>query len=157
MVVAPFQLCSPSTQPGHPGHTILVIEANPTIREMVQWSLQLCGYTSIGLLPKQSMPAHWRTTVACDPPSLILLDVAYAQETEAILSHVCQQWQSTFACALPPIVLLTTAVHRQRLLERQTGYPVLPKPFHIPDLRQVIKRHLPTQCAPEILQDLRAR
>jgi hypothetical protein len=95
-------------------------------------------------------------TVACDPPSLILLDVAYAQETEAILSYVSQQWQSTFACALPPMVLLTTAAHRQRSLEQQTGYPVLPKPFHLLDLRQVIERHLPTQRAPEMVQNLRA-
>lgn len=154
MVVAPFQPCPP-TQPDHPGHMILIIEANPTIREMLQWSLRLYGYRSMALLPKQSMPLHWRTTLACDPPSLILLDVAYAQETAVILSHVSQQWQSMFTCTLPPIVLLTTAVHRQRSLEQQTGYPVLPKPFHILELRRVIERNVPTQHVPAITQDFR--
>src|ERR1700687_4520256 len=76
----------PLPEPQHQqGLTVLVIERDPGIRDMLRWYFHLNGHTSHTLFPDSSV--CWKERMRDAPPHLILLDVSRVQEVTDFLSR----------------------------------------------------------------------
>jgi twitching motility two-component system response regulator PilG len=111
---------------------LVVVDASPTIREVVAFSLRDAGYEVLAF-PDRSQTCHWLSHSNQPLPSLILLDINLPHLDGYELAALLKQ-QAAFATI--PIVLLT---NRDGLLDRLKGSVVkaeayLTKPFLVQQL-----------------------
>ena len=141
MLVAPSASCPRSALPDQEGLTILIIEREPCIREMLCWYFHLKGHRPLALLPKQPFHVLWKAGTTDDLPHVILLDISHVHNVMDCMMWLSRQWKSVFPGTLPPMILMTTAIHQQQMVEAM-GYLVLTKPFHLHEVSRTIAQAL---------------
>jgi DNA-binding response OmpR family regulator len=118
--------------------SILVIENNAVIQELLQYCLNLSNYRCSMVDAMHITSLTWIENSAYPLPDGIILDVdIYAAEFHHHLDFMrafCARWQSTVLSApMPPLILLTTQPLIRKKLQ-QDGYTVVMKPFKLPAL-----------------------
>jgi CheY-like chemotaxis protein len=116
--------------------SILVIEDNPAIQELLKYCLNLSFYRCSMIDARHITSLTWVESSASPLPDGIILDVdIYSKEFQHHLDFMhafCARWQSTFLSAqMSPLILLTTQpLIREKL--QQEGHTVVMKPFKLP-------------------------
>jgi two-component system chemotaxis response regulator CheY len=131
-----------SSSQDEPLPIVLVVDDNPSLRQMVAWSLQLNGFQPLemanGLEAVQWMEqaAHERTY-----PSLILLDLVMpVMDGHAFLQWMQYLWVGHYP--VPAIILFTADTVDEEVL---VFFPTLikqivSKPFHARDLMDIVQK-----------------
>ncbi len=118
--------------------TILIVDDNIPIQEMLYWLLESMGYRAIVSAGGQAVLTWIDTALQADDcPGLILLDLGNPSASGADLLHLVRaRWNNT-SCALPPIIVLTTS---KNLYENLVPVErVLLKPFHVSVLTALVQ------------------
>ena len=123
-------------------NSILVIENNAAIADMLYWALELEGYRAAEVKGGQAaldwLDNFFRTGRS---PSLILLGVSTPWlYTKAFLHDLHEKWNN-MPYKRPPIIILTTLPVEIDNVE----HLVVQKPFHIRDLVAEIRQALAAQ------------
>jgi len=113
--------------------TVLVIEHQPTIAELLVFSLNLAEYgCSIIDAMDMTSPAWIENSINTLPDGIILdADIRTAEFKNSLdLVHAfCMHWKNAVMPApMPPLILLTTQAIFSTELQRE-GYTVVMKPF----------------------------
>jgi DNA-binding response OmpR family regulator len=131
------------TKPGketyvHPPGSILVVDQDPTIVELLIEILTDAGYVAYAAPPGEALAA-----IDCDPPALVLLDVQMlGSDGDALIARVRE-----VGAASMPIVVMTTAPAAAPLLVLES-IECLSKPFDLDDLLECVARYVrPAQAA----------
>jgi DNA-binding response OmpR family regulator len=116
--------------------SILVIETNAVIQEMLQYCLTLSNYRCSMVDAMHVTSLTWVGDSGYPLPDAIILDVdIYSKDFQHPLDFMhafCVRWQSTFiSIKMPPLLLLTTQPVLSEKLRRD-GYTVVMKPFKLP-------------------------
>lgn len=119
---------------------VLIIDDNPSIRNVVSWSLRLGDYEPIeaanGLEAIQ-----WIEQAACQQcyPSVILLDLAMPGMDGRSFMH----WlQTTWPPYIPfPAIIVVTAGHVDARILHSSIKQIVTKPFHVRALLDIIRRY----------------
>ncbi len=122
--------------------SILVIEDNPAITDMICWALELAGYQAMACAGRDAA-LTWinRAFEGGHLPALILLDVDNLPRNGTdFLSQLRRQLREAH-CSLPAIILLTTS--RAIYDEFAAVERVILKPFHVRDLMAEVQKVLP--------------
>jgi CheY-like chemotaxis protein len=118
--------------PGRPAPTVLVVDDDPEITDVIRAALEDAGYRVLTALGGAALQlAHERV------PSLILLDVMMPEMDGVEMSQRLRADPST---ARIPIIAMSA---QGRLQVASAVMPVndrLPKPFKLPDLYLVVER-----------------
>jgi two-component system chemotaxis response regulator CheY len=118
---------------------VLIVDDNPSIRNVVSWSLQLGGFEPVeaanGLEAvqwiEQALPEHRY-------PAVILLDLAMpGMNGEGFLQWLQKAWPTHFA--IPSIVIITAGYADERLFNTSVK-EIVTKPFHVHDLVEIVRR-----------------
>lgn len=112
---------------------LLVIESNPAIQQILQWSLMARYRGSITNTIEETSP-FWRASF--DRPDGIILDLDLDtqawKDPQAFVLRFEARWREIFL-RVPPLLLLTTQPRIAKIL-RQQGYSTLVKPFLLKEL-----------------------
>lgn len=123
-----------STKP----HTILVIDDDPTLLEVIAWTLEEAGYT-VAAVNSGREALQWIQAAEAvgEPPALILLDLAMPEMNgQQVAAALRQQWGGKSV----PIVIIT-ADCQARLRERELGAAcTLTKPFEAEGLLNIVEQ-----------------
>ena len=137
------------TNEASPQATILVVEDNLDIRELLIFCLQLarCPYSVIEV--NLSDLLAWIEDNKRLLPNGIIFDVDSSmleyKGSLDIFHAFCTQWKAfSTSTQMPPLVLLTTQPDRYNELQRE-GYAVVMKPFKMPILLNIMKTVLGRQ------------
>jgi CheY-like chemotaxis protein len=121
------------------GTDVLIVDDDEDMLEVIEMVLQGAGYaTRTALNGQQALDA-----VARSMPALIVLDM---------LMPVMNGWQFAHAFhgrygTAVPIVVATAAEHVRSRAGDIGAVDVLPKPFEVNDLLELIARHVPSRQA----------
>ena len=113
---------------------ILVVDDDVAVLEMVQLTLEGAGYrvqTSLNGACFQQMQS--------DPPDLILLDILLPGEDGR---ELCRQLKDDEKTRHIPVILFSAHFHGRDTTPLSGADAFLPKPFHLVELRDLVKRHL---------------
>jgi len=113
---------------------ILVVDDDAAVLEMVQLALEGAGYrvqTSLNGACFQQMHS--------DLPDLILLDILLSGEDGR---ELCRQLKDDEKTRHIPVILFSAHFSRGDNTQRSGADACLPKPFHLVELRDLVKRHL---------------
>lgn len=119
---------------------ILVVEDQPTIRELLSWTLQLAGYHDTASVGRQVLLSPCEEgLLPADVPAVLLLDLSLLCTSEVVdfLCHLRAQWRIAGRLQPQIIVLTTNARVRAELRSREH---ILQKPFHVRDLITLIQQ-----------------
>jgi DNA-binding response OmpR family regulator len=116
--------------------SILVIETNAVIQEMLKYCLTFSNYRCSMVDAMHVTSLTWVENSAHPLPDAIILDVdIYSKDFQHPLDFMhafCARWQSAFiSIKMPPLLLLTTQSVLSEKLQRD-GYTVIMKPFKLP-------------------------
>ncbi len=116
--------------------SILVIENNAVIQEMLKYCLTLSNYRCSMVDVMRITSLTWVENSAYPLLDAITLDAdIYSKDFQHPLDFMhafCARWQSTFiSIKMPPLLLLTTQSVLSEKLQRD-GYTVVMKPFKLP-------------------------
>jgi DNA-binding response OmpR family regulator len=114
---------------------VWVIDDQQDILDVVRIVLDEEGYHT----STYQTGAHLRQPIN-DPPDLILLDILLSGEDGRI---ICKQLKSQEQTRNIPIVLLSAHLNAAKSIEECGADDFLAKPFHIGELINVVKKHLP--------------
>jgi CheY-like chemotaxis protein len=138
------QAPTPTTAPAARNHTVLLLEANPSLLEIIKEGLTNAGFHMICALTAKQAAFLCRNHGG-------LMDLLLA-DTNALGDRPieCLQTIKGFHLDLP--VLLISAYDRQTLCERHAGllttYEFLPMPFEFPHLTETIETLVQLQSTP---------
>ena len=122
--------------------SILVIEDNPAIADMICRALELAGFQAVACVGGDAV-LTWinRAFEGGHLPALILLDVDNLPRNGTdFLSHLRRQFREAH-CSLLAIILLTTS---RTIYDEFAGVErVILKPFHVRDLMAEVQKVLP--------------
>ena len=122
---------APAADP-EPVATVLVVEDDPTIQELVAGALEDTGYQTLTAVGSASVAlAHTQQ------PAVILLDVLMPQMDGLAVSHALKANPTT---AYIPIVAMSTSPDLRHLSAEMHADAVLAKPFELDDLYRVVRR-----------------
>lgn len=113
---------------------ILVVDDDVGVLEMVQLALECEGYrvqTSLNGACFQQMHR--------DLPDLILLDILLSGEDGR---ELCRQLKDDEKTRHIPVILFSAHFSRRDTTPLSGADAFLPKPFHLVELRDLVKRHL---------------
>jgi CheY-like chemotaxis protein len=131
---APVTRSAASTKP----HTILVIDDDPAILEIIAWALEDAGYT-VAAVNSGREALQWIQAAEAvgEPPALILLDLAMPEMNgQQVAAALRQQWRGKRV----PIVIITADL-QARLRERELGAAyTLTKPFDVEGLLSIVEQ-----------------
>jgi DNA-binding response OmpR family regulator len=119
--------------------TILVIDDNPAIRDMVSWALELDGYEPAEAAEGQEA-LDWISNAAREGryPSVILLDLTMpGMNGNEFLQRLQAQWEATHP---QPAVIVITAATASPAATPSGVAEVIVKPFHVRDLLNAVRR-----------------
>ncbi len=117
---------------------VLVVDDNPSIRDMVSWALELDGYEPAEAAEGQEA-LDWMFNAAREGryPSVILLDLAMpGMDGDVFLERLHQQWAPVYP--LPSIVVITAKAGVSDAQAMGVAQVVV-KPFHVRDLLDIIR------------------
>jgi DNA-binding response OmpR family regulator len=123
--------------------TILIVEDNSALRELLISCLQLAHYSYSVVEGDCNNPLAWIEDSKCLLPDGIIFDVdSRMGGFKGLLDFFhafCTQWKAfSTSPQMPPLVLLTTHPDRYDELQRE-GYAVIMKPFKVPVLLSTVK------------------
>ena len=114
--------------------SVLVVDDNPSIVEVVKMVLELAGcQVSTSLTGACFNPLEYPL------PDLILLDIMLSGEDGSV---ICQQLKSHESLHHIPIILLSAHGGLQETALRCGADDFLPKPFRLAELREIVNKHL---------------
>ena len=121
--------------------TILVVEDNVPVCEMLCWTLRLAGYTVTTCPSEQLLVWVEHATRVGQLPTLLILDLSqpwmdYAARLRLLRTH----WEMA-SLPSPPILILTTI--KKIYDDLAPSEWIIQKPFHINDLLQSVRRVAP--------------
>lgn len=125
---------STSTKP----HTILVIDDDPAILEIIAWALEDAGYTVTAVNSgREALQWIQAAEAVGEPPALILLDLLMPEMNgQQVVTALRQQWGGKSV----PIVIITADL-QARLRERELGAAyTLIKPFEVEGLLKIVEQ-----------------
>ena len=118
-----------------PRTSVLVVEQNPSIQDMLCWALELAGYHAIARAPNQIVKLwNEHQQLSIEEIALLLLDLSFPWERDGVnfLRLLRAHWATRLNATLPIIVLTTSEQIYQELTEQ--GELVEKKPFHLDQL-----------------------
>jgi two-component system KDP operon response regulator KdpE len=115
---------------GHAATRVLVVDDDPSIRQVCRINLELDGYE---VLEADSL-ATTRVTLAEDDVDIVVLDVHLGIERSDPLVAECHERRPVV-----PVVLLTGSVDIAHPAAREAD-AVLPKPFEIGELVSTVRK-----------------
>ena len=118
--------------------TILVIDDDSAILEMLAWALEDAGYTVAAVSSGREALQWIRAASAVgEPPVLILLDLALpGMSGQQVVAALHEQW----GARVWPIIVIS-ADSRAELRGRELGAAfTLKKPFHLEGLLEVVRQ-----------------
>ena len=113
---------------------ILVVDDDAAVLEMVQLALEGAGYrvqTSLNGACFQQMHS--------DLPDLILLDILLSGEDGR---ELCRQLKDDEQTRHIPVILFSAHFSAMDITAMSGADAFLPKPFHLVELKDLVKRHL---------------
>jgi two-component system, OmpR family, phosphate regulon response regulator PhoB len=119
---------------------VWVIDDQQDILDVVQIVLNDAGYETSAYLNS----AHLQQPME-DPPDLILLDILLSGEDGRV---ICQQLKSHEQTRHIPVILLSADFHAAKAIEDCGAEDFLAKPFHLDELVNMVKKHLPGERQP---------
>lgn len=131
---APIPRSAASTKP----HTILVIDDDPAILEIIAWTLEDAGYTVTAVSSGREAVQWIQAAEAVgEPPALILLDLAMPEMNGQHMVAALRQQRGGKSV---PIVIIS-ADHQARLREQELGAAyTLIKPFDVEGLLNIVEQ-----------------
>ena len=112
--------------------TILIVENNPTIQELLMYSFTLSEYRCSVIDERSIASLNWIENTTQTLPDAIILDIDIRTSSfrgPLDFLHACNQaWQRVGLRKVRPLLLLTTQVESRDQLQRE-GYIVITKPF----------------------------
>lgn len=125
-------------QENHPS-TVLIVDDNPTIRNVIAWSLKFGGYQPVEAANGREAVC-WMEQAAREHqyPAVILLDIAMpGMNGESFL-----QWlQSTWPTHYPkPSIIVITAAYGDEHLYNMPVQQIMMKPFRMHDLLAAVRK-----------------
>ncbi|HEX7733842.1 MAG TPA: response regulator [Ktedonobacteraceae bacterium] len=127
----------------YPGQApiVLIVDDNPSIRNIVAWSLQFGGFQPIEAANGLEA-VKWMESEAGNQhfPAVILLDLAMpGMDGSAFLAWLQSSWTGRYP--IPAIIVITAGhVDYHSLLFPPAVKQIITKPFHVRDLLEVIRR-----------------
>jgi DNA-binding response OmpR family regulator len=139
--------------------TILVVEDNPALRELLISCLQIAHYPYAVVEGDHNNPLAWIEDNKCLFLNGIIFDVdSRMADFKGLLDFFhafCRQWKAfSTSPQMTPLVLLTTHPARYDELQRE-GYAVIMKPFKVPILLSIVKAVLEEEIKPGVSQNWR--
>lgn len=129
-------------------HTLLVVEQNPVIQELLLYTFTLHGYHSVAVDREQIASLNWIENCIQTLPDGIVLDIDIQartfQRSFDFMHAFCTHWYTATDHSLLPLVLLTTQRDTRDTLQ-QAGYSVVMKPFKLQDLLSSVKASIEQQ------------
>ena len=118
--------------------TILVVDDDQAILEIIAWALEDAGYT-VAAVNSGREALQWIQAAEAvgEPPALILLDLAMPEMNgQQVVAALRQQWRGR----LVPIIIITADI-QARLRERELGAAyTLTKPFDVEGLLNIVEQ-----------------
>lgn len=126
-------------QPARQAPTVLIVDDNPGIRNVVSWSLHFGGYQAVeaanGLEAMRWIEQAGREKRY---PAVILLDLAMpGMDGKTFIEWLQTTWPPAFP---PPAIIIITAGHADQRLLNSYVKQIVTKPFHVRDLLEVIRQ-----------------
>ena len=113
---------------------ILVVDDHPDILEVVKMTLEMAGYEV-----STSLTGACFQQLENDLPDLILLDVLLSGEDGYA---ICQRLKDDEKTRHIPVILLSAHFSARDSPEMSGADAFLPKPFHLLELIDLVKRYL---------------
>lgn len=121
---------------------VLIVDDNPSIRNVVAWSLQFGGFQPIEAVNGLEA-VKWMEQAAGEQrfPAVILLDLAMpGMDGNAFLAWLQSSWTGRYPT--PSVIVVTAA----NVAPRSLTFPppvkqIITKPFHVRDLLEVIRQY----------------
>ena len=124
-------------QPG--SETVLLVEDNPEVQEVVGLLLEQLGYR---VFYKESPTAALDLLASGEPINLVFTDVVIPGELDGLaLAHQVKE-------KYPDIAVLLTSGYARAANTLETGFPIVRKPYQLSTLACAIREVLDTQRAP---------
>jgi len=124
-------------QPG--SETVLLVEDNPEVQEVVGLLLEQLGYR---VFYKESPTAALDLLASGEPIDLVFTDVVIPGDLDGLaLAHRVKQ-------KYPDIAVLLTSGYARAANTLETGFPIVRKPYQLSTLACAIREVLDTQRAP---------
>jgi CheY-like chemotaxis protein len=118
---------------------VLIVDDNPSIRNVVSWSLRFGGYEPVEAANGQEA-ANWMEQAAREKryPAIILLDLAMpVMDGRAFMAWLQAAWPAHYPA---PAIIIITAGHLDEKQFNPYVKQVVSKPFHVRDLLEVIHK-----------------
>lgn len=119
--------------------TVLIVDDNPAIRNVISWSLKFGGYEPIEATDGWEAVA-WMEQAAREQryPAVILLDLAMpGMDGESFLQWLQSRWPAHHPT--PSIIIITASYADERLLSTYVKH-IMIKPFRMRDLLEVVRK-----------------
>jgi CheY-like chemotaxis protein len=113
---------------------ILVVDDDVGVLEMVQLALEGAGYRV-----QISLNGACFQQMQSDLPDLIILDILLSGEDGR---ELCRQLKDDEKTRHIPVILFSANFSERDTTQRGGADAFLPKPFHLVELRDLVKRHL---------------
>jgi PAS domain S-box-containing protein len=119
--------------------TVLLVEDNPEVQEVVGLLLEQLGYR---VFYKESPTAALDLLASGEPVDLVFTDVVIPGELDGLaLAHRVKE-------KYPDIAVLLTSGYARAANTLETGFPIVRKPYQLSTLARAIREVLDTQRAP---------
>jgi nitrogen-specific signal transduction histidine kinase len=119
--------------------TVLLVEDNPEVQEVVGLLLEQLGYR---VFYKESPTAALDLLALGEPIDLVFTDVVIPGELDGLaLAHQVKE-------KYPDIAVLLTSGYARAANTLETGFPIVRKPYQLSTLARAIREVLDTQRAP---------
>jgi len=126
-------------EPPPGSETVLLVEDNPEVQEVVGLLLEQLGYR---VFYKESPTAALDLLASGEPINLVFTDVVIPGELDGLaLAHQVKE-------KYPDIAVLLTSGYARAANTLETGFPIVRKPYQLSTLACAIREVLDTQRAP---------
>lgn len=126
--------CSSTIRPVRTQETVLLVEDDPSVRQMMQWALEDEGIT-VGIAVDGQQAVDW---ISRQKPALVLLDMGLPLvDGDGVAGHLHNHYGDGV-----PIVVVTADGHAAAKAARVGAVDYLQKPFDVESLVQRVRRLL---------------